>query len=320
MSNFNSRCSMFNVQWRFKSSFKIEHLSLIILIFTFLNSSAQELKVYGRFSSDSIKLGKPIEFYLSAHYPEKLDLLFPDSSYSFAPFELQKKKYVTTKTKNGISIDSVIYSLASFEIDSIQMLKLPVFVINKSDCTQIFSNPDTVFFQRLVKSLPDSLPAEKLPLKVNVSYLGVQWQFNYILIGIIVGILIIVLILIWIIFGKRIRKYFQLKKLVKGYESFRTQFDSSLDQLNNEFSPQSAEQSLVIWKKYLESLMAKPYTKYTSKEIKTIERSEELGHSLMAIDRMIYGHQQENILSPFSKLKEYVQQQFEKKKAEVANG
>lgn len=284
------------------------------------SAHSQEIKVRAKFSSDSIKIGKPIEFYLSVHYPEKLDVLFPDSTFSYSPFEFQKKHYFTTKTKDGISVDSVTYILASYEVDSIQALKLPVFVVNAMDCTQVFSNTDTVFFQHLVKSIPDSLTAEKLPLKVNVNYLGVKWELNYLMLGIIGAILIVVIILVWIFFGKRIRKYFKLKRMMKGYESFRTQFDSSVDRLNDEFSPQRAEQSLLIWKKYLESLVSKPYTKYTSKEIRAIEKSEELGLSLMAIDRMIYGNQQENASTPFNNLKNHVQQQFEKKKAEVANG
>ena len=282
--------------------------------------NAQEIRVLGKFGSDSIKIGAPIEFYLSAHYPSKLNLLFPDSSFSFAPFEIQSKKYFPTKTKDGISVDSVAYTLTTFEVDNVQALKLPVFVVNPSDCTQVFSNTDSVYFQNLVKYVPDSLTTEKLPLLVNVNYLGVKWQLNYFLVTIIGGFLVIALILLWVIFGKRIKRHFRLKRLVRSYESFRTQFDLSLEQLNNEFSPQSAEQSLLIWKKYLESLMAKPYTKYTSKEIRVIEQSEELGLSLMAIDRMIYGHQPGNVSTPFNNLKNYVQQQFEKKKAEVVNG
>lgn len=281
---------------------------------------AQEIKVSGKFSSDSVKIGSPIEFYLSAHYPSKLNLLFPDSSFSFAPFELQKKTYVPTKTTNGISVDSVIYILASYEVDSIQMLKLPVFVVNARDCTQVFSNTDTVYFQNLVKAIPDSLTAEKLPLKFNTNYLGVKWQLNYIMAGIVAFILTVALILAWVFFGKRIKKYFRLRKLVKGYETFRTQFDASIDRLNSEFSPKSAEQSMLIWKKYLESLLSKPYTKYTSREIRIAEKSEELGLTLMAIDRMIYGHQHGAVDKPFNNLKNYVQMQFEKKKQEVTNG
>jgi hypothetical protein len=267
-----------------------------------------------------VKIGKPVDFYFSAYYPEKLNVLFPDSAFSFAPFEVQYKKYFTTKTINGISRDSVIYTLATYEVDSIQTLKLPVFVVNAMDCTEVFSGTDTVFLKHLVKSVPDSLSAEKLPLKAKTDYLGVHWQLNYILASIAGGILVIALILVWILFGKRIRKYFRLKRLARGYEAFRVKFESAVAKLDLEFSPKEAETSLVIWKSYLESLLSKPYTKYTSKEIKALENSEELGSALREIDRMIYGHNKGNVHAPFADLKAYVRQQFEKKKEEVAHG
>src|ERR1041385_7156106 len=72
-------------------------VSILYFIFFILNSftsNAQEIKIRGKFGSDSIKLGKPVEFHLSAHYPEKLNLLFPDSSFTFTPFEMQRKSYV----------------------------------------------------------------------------------------------------------------------------------------------------------------------------------------------------------------------------------
>jgi hypothetical protein len=292
-----------------------------ILYILFLSSvHAQEIKVRAKFSGDSIKIGKPIEFYLAARYPEKLTILFPDSTFSFAPFELQKKIYFPTQTKDGISKDSVIYLLSSYEVDSVQALKLPVFVVNPMDCTQVLSNTDSVFFQNLVKAIPDSLTTEKLPLKVNTNYLGVRWQLNYILLAIGGGIVLIALVLVWVFFGKRIRKYFKLKRMAKGYEAFRIKFENSVEKLDRDFSPQGVEKSLVIWKNYLETLVSKPYTKYTSKEIKAMENSEELGYALGEIDRMIYGNTRGNVHAPFAGLKAYVRQEFEKKKEEVAHG
>ena len=297
------------------------YLLTTIFYILFLSAvHAQEIRVRAKFNGDSVKIGKPIEFYLAAHYPENLNVLFPDSSFSFAPFEFQKKIYFPTQTKNGVSKDSVVYTFASYEVDSIQTLKLPVYVVNKMDCTQVFSNTDSVYFQNLVKAIPDSLTTEKLPLKVNTNYLGVRWQLNYVLLGIAGGILLIVLVLVWIIFGKRIQKYFRLKRMSKNYEAFRVKFENSVEKLDNDFSPKSVEASLFIWKNYLETLLSKPYTKYTSKEIKTIENSEELGHALSEIDRMIYGHERGNPHAPFAGLKAYVHQQFEKKKEEVAHG
>src|SRR6478735_9136687 len=84
-------------------------LTTIFYILIFSAVCAQEVKVEAGFAGDSVKIGKPIEFYLSAHYPENLNLLFPDSTFSFAPFELQKKIYFPTQSKNGVSKDSVVY-------------------------------------------------------------------------------------------------------------------------------------------------------------------------------------------------------------------
>ena len=317
---FKFQISGFKFQIRVSSVVKFCALFCLFNILSPSLSHGQEIRVKGKFGEDSVKIGKPIEFYLSARYPEKLNILFPDSTFSYAPFELQRKIYFPTKTKNGISKDSVIYILTTYEVDSIQALKLPIFVVNQMDCTQVYCKLDSVYFQNLVKAIPDSLTTEKLPLKVNTNYLGVRWQLNYILFAIGGGILSIGLVLVWIFFGKRIRKYFRLKKMTKGYEAFRIKFESSVEKLDRDFSPQSVEKSLIIWKNYLELLLSKPYTKYTSREIKSMENSEELGYALSEIDRMIYGNTRGNVHAPFAGLKAYVRQQFEKKKEEVAHG
>jgi hypothetical protein len=282
-------------------------------------SSAQEVRVRGYFSTDSVKLGKPITFYLSVRYPQASNVLFPDSSFSFAPFEFQKKNFVATQTKDGQSYDSVAYTLATFEIDSIQTLKLPVFIVHPKDCTLIFSETDVVFFQKQVKNLPDSVQLEKLPLKTNTNYFNVSWLLNYPLLSIIVGALILLLIVGWIIFGKRIRKYFKVKKLNKNYQSFVEQFNSSVEKAQSNFSSQSTEAALLVWKKYLEDLLDKPYTKYTTKEIREKEKDERLGESLGAVDRMIYANMQDN-KAHFVNLKNYSEDQFNKKLEEVKNG
>lgn len=308
VASFRSQVTDWNVR-----KFYILTPIFYILFFTL---QAQEIKVHAKFNSDSVKIGKPLEFYLSARYPENVNILFPDSTFSFAPFELQKKTYFPTQTKNGVSKDSVVYTLASYEVDSIQALRLPVFVVNKMDCTQVFSNIDSVYFQNLVKAIPDSLTTEKLPLKTNTNYLGVRWQLNYILFSIAGGILLITLILVWAIFGKRIRNYFRLKKLARGYESFRAQFDASVHKLKNEFSPKNAEQSLFIWKKYMEELSRIPYTKYTTREIKQVFAGNEINLTLSAIDRMVYGQVALESVDSFQSLKSEAEKLFRQKSSE----
>lgn len=272
--------------------------------------------VRSRFQDDSVRIGEPIPFALTARYPKELNILFPDSSFSFAPFEFSSKKYFPTQTTGPISYDSVVYYLTTYEIDSLQKLSLPVFLVHPGDCTAVFSRSDTVYLKHTVANVPDSVAAPQLPLKTQTSYLQVKWLFNYPLWLIIGGVLVILLIIGWLIFGKRIRHYLQIRKLKRYHRAFLTRYNDAIEQLKEGFSSPKAERALVVWKEYMESLEAKPYTKYTSKEILQIEKDEHLSGPLKNIDRMVYASQQLDPQS-FSALKEYSQSRFNQKLEEV---
>ena len=281
---------------------------------------AQKAEVVGRFKKDSIKLGEPIEYYVTAKYPRDWQVLLPDSSFSFTPFEFQKKVYFPTHTVNDISTDSVLYILSTFEIDSVQILKVPAFVVLPNDCTAYDSNVDTVFFKHQVSQLPDSLAAEQLPLKSNTDYNPVSWLFNYPVFSIVVGILVILIVAGWLIFGKKIKRHITLKRLSKKHQEFLFNFDTAIEKLKAGFSPDSAEKSVLIWKKYMEDLVTRPYTKSTTRELKEIENNETLVSALRVIDRSIYGSIPPDTLDSFINLKEFSQMQFNKKLEELKHG
>jgi hypothetical protein len=291
----------------------------VFCILTSLSTSAQEVKVTGRFIQDSVRLGQPVSFYLTAHYPATKTILFPDSTFSFAPFEFQKKSFVPTSTKQGYSYDSVVYTLLTFEIDSLQFLQLPLFVVNEKDCVTVSSSTDTLLFSKLVKNLPDTVQLANVPLKTNTNYLKVSWLLNYPILLIVGAILLILLIVGWIVFGKRIKKYFQLKKLTKNHQTFLNQLNTAVEKLQSNFSPRATESALLVWKKYLENLVDKPYTKFTTKEINELEKDERMIQSLASIDRMIYSNQPDQI-DHFANLKSYSEDQFYKKREEIKNG
>ncbi|NOT77116.1 MAG: hypothetical protein HOP08_19500 [Cyclobacteriaceae bacterium] len=275
--------------------------------------------VNARFESDSISVGKVIPYSLTARYSKAEQLIFPDSTFSFAPFEFSKKIFFPTKTTGDVSYDSVVYWLTTFEIDSIQKLRLPVFVIQQMDCVAVLSPFDSVRLNFRVAAMPDSTKAQNLPLKTNTIYQRVSWIFNYPVAAIITGILLLVVIVCWILFGKRIRKYFAIKKLTREYNEFIARFNKSLDQLSSEFNGRKAEDALIIWKGYMEDLERYPYTKFTSREIIRRENDDQLGNALRSIDRGIYGGLSSS-LEPFRFLQTYSQTRFQKKEAEVKNG
>ncbi|MCB0491126.1 MAG: hypothetical protein KDC93_01795 [Cyclobacteriaceae bacterium] len=295
-------------------------LGFLVLALISFCAQAQEVEVRGRFRTDSIKIGQPFPYSLSATYPKNTTVLFPDSTYSFSPFEIDHKKFFATKTTGDTSYDSVVYFITSFEIDTIQRISLPVFVVNKADCTAVFAKTDSVFLQQMVSEVPDSVTVEQLPLKTNTAYQAVSWLLNYPLLLIIGGVIIVIIIVTWIVFGKRIKQYFILKRLNKGYILFKQEFESAIHELENSYSTQRAETTLSMWKQYMEQLLSRPYTKYTTKEIFQMVKNEKLAGALKQIDRTIYSGSQTLESAPLYDLKEYTEQKFHDKVQEVKNG
>ena len=293
-------------------------ISLILISFSL--AQGQEVNVKGRFLMDSIKIGEQIPYSLTARYPSSLNLVFPDSTFSFAPFEILKKTYFPTRSKNNVSYDSAVYFLTTFEIDSVQTLSLPIFSIHAKDCTTFFASADTIFLKQLIKAVPDSIAAQELPLKTNTTYQNVKWLLNYWLIIIGIGVLLISAITIWVIFGKRIKKYFMLRKLQRKHNSFLQRFSKSSEQLRSGFTVKHAENVLVIWKGYMEELMAQPFSTATSKEILQREKDETLGRALQSVDRMIYKANDSYSEEAIASLNQYAQQRFMNKVEEIKHG
>lgn len=279
----------------------------------------QPVRVRGFFRVDSAAVGEVIPFVLTASYPSDQQVLFPDSTFSFAPFESSGKHFFPTRTTGATSYDSVVYFLSTFEIDSVQRLMLPVFVLQRSDCVAVYTSPDSLRLRYRVNMALDSIAVEKLPLKISTAYQRVKWIFNYPILAIGILALVILGIAGWLIFGKRIRKYFALRRLKKNYEIFLSQFNVALDTLGRESSNRKAEEVLVLWKGYMEVLEEYPYTKSTSREIGRKISNVGLGNALRKIDRGIYGGYEATV-EPFLFLQTYSQEQFQKREAEVRNG
>ncbi len=282
--------------------------------------NAQEITVRSGFIPDSVVVGDEADYYLTATYPKKLTLLFPDSTFKFQPFEFEKKKYFTTQTSDSISYDSAVYTLSTFEVEKIQYLQLAVFVLHRQDCTTVAATRDSVVLKELVTiPLPDSLRAENLPLKINAAYEPVHWLLNYpLLLYILLG-LAIVCIVVWILFGKRIRKHFLIKRLRKEHERFIEGFKQKMEAVKNTFSPQQAEQALSFWKKYMETLDHKPYTKLTTKETATLLSNPQLGNHLRMLDAAVYGNQSV-VLEPLENLRAHAVNSFQQKLDQVLHG
>lgn len=294
-------------------------VSFILYSATFTTAQDIDVRVNGGFLSDSLKIGEPTAYYLSARYPSDLTVLFPDSTHAFAPFEYEKREYFATKTRDGISADSTVYYLTTFEIDRVQFLSLPVYVVQRADCTMVQTLADSVLITQFVAQVPDTVPTPDLPLKENTAYQKVIYNLNTVLLFIILTLLIAAGLLVWVLFGTRISRYFALKRLQKNHTYFVEQFDRFLTQLRSGFSPPTTESALLTWKEYMEKLEARPYTKLTTKEMVRIVRQPELTTDLSRIDRAIYGHDTA-VVDSLENLKRFADLRYRQKLKEVQHG
>lgn len=272
---------------------------------------AQLTSPEGGFLQKSMKVGEKIPYALYLKYPDDQTIVFPDSSYDFFPFELVDKQYSPTVSSEGFSFDSVVYYLQSFEIDSFQVLRLPIYVIEGGDSVTVYTQRDTIFLEPISVAATD-------PLQETAEYREVPLLFNYPYLIAAVIILALIIMAVLLIFGKQIRQRIALYRLKKAHEKFIKQYDANILEVEKSGTKVSAEATFNFWKRYMERLERIPYTKLTTKELSSYHRSTELQNAMRNMDKNIYGRfKKEEAYHDLLNLKEFAQERYEAKAEEV---
>ena len=269
----------------------IKYLIINILLLIITQKTIAQIPSWtppkGKFLSDSVKVGLPVQYALSYRHKATADVFFPDSAYNFAPFEMVKREYFNTVTDQHGSLDSVIYTLISFEVAPIQELSLPVYVRAKRDCTRVFAPMDYVILSSIIKS---NVNIETLSLKKDTRLIPIAQQVNFPLIFlIIIGLLLIIGMVFWF-FGKPIRRQISLFNFKRRYDDFRKLFQRfSRGTEDAKKRLENIEKAVVLWKKYIERIEKKPFTTFTTKEILDNLKDNRLSDALREIDATVYG-------------------------------
>jgi hypothetical protein len=293
---------------------KLPGIFLLLFLTTVLKS--QDVHVEGYFLGDSVKIGEVMPYSLTVFYPRDLDVIFPDSTYDFAPFEYFDRYYFPTTSDSLVSFDSVVYELMTFEIDSVQFLQLPVFIKQEEDSAAIYSRQDSVILFHVIQQIPDSLN-----LKGNTALINVPGLVNYPVIFILIGIVIIIAIGVFLFFGKRISRWIRLYVMRRQYRKFIHYFYHQIGNLSRGQAGILPEDLLSQWKKYMERLEKEPYTKMTSKELIQLHADQRLKDNLRSIDRYIYGNVKDRpVHENFEKLLEYSKERYQLRVEEVQHG
>ena len=254
---------------------------LFLLCFLGFKSNAQEVRAF--FKTDSLEIGKNVALILVCEHDNRKELIFPSKTSSFAPFTFSSLEYTPTKLQNGRYIDSVIYQLKTFSVDSVIKLRLAV---NQYKSTQKFySNTATIRLKSSLKKADFVNPRMKpiinfyeVPLDINYP----KFAYNILIIGII-------LYLIWMFAGKFIIRNIRILLYQKKHRDFLRQYKRIIQNPN---VIEGGKKALVAWKNHMQWILNQPISTMTSQEIKEELQNDRLGETLTYIDGVIFGGQE----------------------------
>ncbi len=292
---------------------------LILFIFLTLNSGeflfARSYQPKAAFLDDTLKIGYPMRFALSIEYPGEWQIFFPDSASDFGLFEYYSRTAFKTVVKDSLVIDSVIYELMSFELDSVQGLALPVYRLHRGDTIDLMSNSDSVMLKEYIETLP-----QELDLKENALLRFIPDIFNKKRFLIVAGVILTLLILVGILFGKKIKSRWKLYWLRKNHRKFIEAFNLVISESRSNPEKEKIEEANARWKNYLSGLEKKPYNTYSTKDFQKHIQDDALLESLKHLDAFIYGGlEEENLIDRLIVLKHFAEDRFELLKKEVMN-
>ena len=288
---------------------------IFFLLFISFKSIGQEIKVEGNFIEDSIQIGNIVSYNLNVSYPNNIEVLLPDSNYNYSPFEYINKSYSSTINDSIYNYDKVNYKFTSFNLDSIQFLKLPVFIINSNDSLIMYSNTDSIFLMEFIKELSDSLN-----LKSNTKFSFVDLAIDYPFLSKIISFLIIFTITFYLLFRKKINKYFKTKYTKKEYNTFINKIEKLNDEIQKDFKIEKIELFLLLWKRYNEKVSKYPYSSLTTSEIIHLGIVNDIKENLNSLDNTIYGNKKmTDFKKNFIMLKKHSTKIFNNKLKEINN-
>lgn len=246
---------------------------------------AQELKVEGYFLQDSAMLGEKVGYVLKASYPRQTNVLFPDSTYHFGSMEFLGKEIFTTHTQDSTTLDSAVYFLSNFALDSIKRYRLPVFEVLRYDSIHHFPEDATLFLKLTIAEMPDEL----VFMETN-QYQAIKKEINYPYWIIGIAVFLLVTISLFLIFGKDVRRKWRVYKEKRKQRRFHSQWTKTKNRFIANPTLESADILLGLWKSRMQSLTDKPYREWTATEIAEHLEQPELLKDFRKIELIIYAN------------------------------
>lgn len=250
------------------------------LIFCLCSIAVMGQKPKAVFFEDSVIVGKEVRMAMSYLHSGKSDIVFPDSSFDFSPFRYVSSELFGTRTQEGKSLDSVIYTLVTYELDSV--LFVQPYIKNLQSGETIYADTAQVYLKFSITG--ENVQNPEVKETVNVFRVRKEINLPKISYYILGGLVLVFLVSAF--FGDWIRKKYRLWKFDRQHQHFMTDF-RKMALLPRNIG--NNERALKEWKVYLEELESEPVSTMSTSELGKMYENERLESALKMFDSAIFG-------------------------------
>ena len=301
----------------------IKHLigTVILLSFVSTEGFGQSVRAMLQFQQDSFRLGQTVELRLLVERSPGTQVILPNQSGYFVPFEMLTYEVEPTRTVNGKEWDVVQYRLRSFEVNEYQTVSLKVGYLQNRDTVFLTVASDTLFLSGLIAG-----ELEDLEYQTYKDLILLTDPPNYRM-AVLLGIaLVLLIVLLYLVLRKPLRRYLAMRSLQLEWQQVRRKL-KKLEQLQDlsVFFPAVN----TLWKSYLDPDEKMALRSMTTTELRAMitrisylnaEQQRSLIQIAQAGDAVIYAGEADSSLEPsqiVNALRKILRQSFEQKKLAV---
>lgn len=171
------------IDWRIKL---ILGLAGVLLLGRSLHAQA-EAKAELSWQADSIRIGEPVRVRLEVRAPARAQVLLPDADLHFKPFRAKATGSPQVEHEDGRQRLTQQYRVTSFELDSVQRLRLPYSLVIGED-TLAYQTPEARIPFRSVLPADTTGLSYRKDLRLAAIHPPIDWVFWGLLGGIALGL------------------------------------------------------------------------------------------------------------------------------------
>lgn len=284
--------------------------ALLLFLAPLISSLANKAHLY--FSQDSARIGEEIKLHLIVRYLDSYKIIVPDSTYDYGSLEFIKKEYGFSYKGGNEIIDSITYTLSTFQLQNIQTLDFPILFIQASDTQIIFTNTDTFYLRRNIQTSSQDYLQDYQSLQT------LEQKYNYPKSLLYILSIVLLFVLLYNIFGKYLLRRYRLFILNRSHSRFSAEFDKLTFRVSTQRNISTIQELLIHWKTYISKLDEHSLLALTTTELIELYQNEALQYTLVALDQSIYGNKIGDLdTSILIELKKFSQHRYQRKRRNI---